>query len=305
MSAKLFSIIIPSYNYAQYLPRAINSVTNQSSDDFEIIIIDDGSSDNTREVVTKLAEQNNNIQYHHQKNKGAAAARNHGIKKSNGDYLIFLDADDQLLNSSLTILRETIQAYPDKTIIIGDHISESRTGHLRKSTPNDASISKREQLFFDFLFKKLSISAGAFTMHHSIFNKLRFPEQLRSTEDIPIYAQALALFDTLIINHPLAKIHKHDDSLRHNFSHSNAIGIKMVDILFNDQILPANFMAYKNKYFLKRCLSLSGLAYRAGSYSLSRKWFLTAVKTDKRALLKFSRLKKFIFSYFKKDTFKQ
>lgn len=283
----------------------MNSVIQQAGDDFEVIIINDGSTDDTSEVATKLAEKNSAVNYIHQNNKGLAAARNLGISKSTGTFLIFLDADDELLANALAIFREVISRCPDKQIFIGNHVSEDRTGRLRESTPNNLNISTPEQLFFGFLFKKLSISAGAYTMHRAIFNKLRFPENLKSTEDIPIYAQALALFDTVVISQSLVKIHKHDDSLRHNFNHAQAIGTNMVDVLFDAKILPANFMTYKNKYFVKRCLSLSGLAYRTGAYSLSRKWFLTAFNADKRTVLKLSRLKKFIFSCFKKDSFEQ
>ena len=305
MSAKLFSIIIPSYNYAQYLPRAVNSVTGQSGDDFEVIIIDDGSTDNTKKVADELLISCNKINYFYQENKGLAASRNAGVKESNGDYFIFLDADDELLPDALKYYREAVLAQPDKQFFIGGHQSVDSSNKVRENMPNTLSGTTRESLFSAYLFKKLSISAGAYTMHRSIFDRLQFPENLRSTEDIPMYGQTLALFDLAFIQQALVKIHKHDDSLRHNFNYAQAIGTNMVDVLFNDQVLPANFIAYKNKYFLKRCLSLSGLAYRAGAYSLSRKWFLTAVKTDKRALLKLSRLKKFIFSYFKKDSFEQ
>ena len=303
MSDKLFSIIIPCYNYAQYIPRAINSIVKQPGDDFEIIIINDGSTDNTEQVIRSILTTSDNISYFYQSNKGSAAARNSGVQKSNAKYLIFLDADDELLPDALTNFRSSILAHHDKQIFIGGHKSIDTAGKEREDIPSTPTISTREQFFSAYLFKRLSISTGAYTVHHTIFDKLNFPEQLRSTEDIPFIAHALALFDSTFIQFPLVKIHKHDDSLRHNFHYAKEIGTEMVDTLFNEATLPANLMKYRHQYYLKRCLSLSGLAYRAGAYSQARKWYLTAICFDKQTLLKMSPLKKFLFSFLKKETF--
>ncbi len=90
-SNPLVSVIIPVYNSEQYLEDSIKSVLAQSYQPLEIIIVNDGSSDNSERVARKFAQQ---TAYFFQSNLGAAAARNHGIKKSNGDFLSFLDADD-------------------------------------------------------------------------------------------------------------------------------------------------------------------------------------------------------------------
>lgn len=87
------SVIIPTYNCAQYLPITIKSVIEQTYQDWEIIIIDDGSTDNTVEVVKPYLFYNN-IHFIRQHNQGPAAARNLGIAKATGKYVAFLDADD-------------------------------------------------------------------------------------------------------------------------------------------------------------------------------------------------------------------
>lgn len=301
MSEITFSIIIPSYNYAHYLSRAISSIHQQADSDYEILVVDDGSADNTRHIAQQLASQHPNIRYYYQNNQGPAAARNLGITKSAGQYIIFLDADDELLPGALREYKKMITAQPSKQVFIGEHITQTTNGKLKKSTPQDLKIKGKEQLFVAYLFGKVSISAGAIAIHHSVFNKVRFPEQLRSTEDIPFYAQILALFDTVFIAKPLVKIHKHSDSLRHSFHLAENVGMTLVHSIFDPLVLPPKFQKFKQRYYLKRCLSLSGLAFRAGAYSHSRKWYLTAVITDKRTLFKLSRLKKFIVSLFKKD----
>jgi len=92
INSPLVSIIIPCYNQAHYLAESIESALNQDYPNIEVIVVDDGSTDNTREVAGQY-----NITYIHQENQGRSVARNHGISKSTGEFLIFLDSDDRLL----------------------------------------------------------------------------------------------------------------------------------------------------------------------------------------------------------------
>ena len=104
------SIIIPTYNQSQYLEEAIESALNQTYKNIEIIIVDDGSTDNTPEVIKSF---DNKIIYIQQKNKGASSARNTGIKKANGEYIAFLDADDMWLKNKLENQIKFIQNNPE------------------------------------------------------------------------------------------------------------------------------------------------------------------------------------------------
>ena len=88
----LFSIILPTFNRSYLIQKAIKSVLCQSYPVFELIIVDDGSKDNTGEVVKSFKDQR--IKYYYLENQGRSFARKQGIKKSQGDYISFLDSDD-------------------------------------------------------------------------------------------------------------------------------------------------------------------------------------------------------------------
>ena len=92
----LVSVIIPCFNCARYIPRAINSVLSQTFCDFECIVVDDGSTDNTRQITEGLMNIDSRVKYLFKKHGGVSAARNSGIKHAKGKWIQQLDADDFL-----------------------------------------------------------------------------------------------------------------------------------------------------------------------------------------------------------------
>ena len=101
-----FTIIIPTYNRAAFLPKAIESVLAQTYTDWELILVDDGSIDNTHEVILQYNDER--ITYIYQENAERSAARNNGINHAKGDYVCFLDSDNVMLPNRLQLLSETI-----------------------------------------------------------------------------------------------------------------------------------------------------------------------------------------------------
>lgn len=107
------SVIIPTYNRSHVLGRAVRSVLNQTYQDFELIVVDDGSSDATVEVVSGFADPR--IRYlRHEENRGAAAARNSGIKAARGEYIAFLDSDDEWFPEKLQKQVEAFAKLPPR-----------------------------------------------------------------------------------------------------------------------------------------------------------------------------------------------
>jgi len=107
-SNPLVSVVIASYNRASLIARAIASVLNQKYRNLEIVIVDDGSTDNTSQVALSFNDERIKI-FSHEKNKGLAASRNTGIKNSNGEFVTFLDDDDEWLPEKIQRQLEVFQ----------------------------------------------------------------------------------------------------------------------------------------------------------------------------------------------------
>ena len=136
----LVSIIIPTHNRADLLPRAIKSVLSQSYTNYEIIVVDDGSSDNTAEIVQKCAP---GTRYIYQENAGASTARNKGIELAKGEWIAFLDSDDEWLPDKLKLQTDLLQRNPGLVWSYTNYIIRfDDTGEQQKAHPYPALQEK-------------------------------------------------------------------------------------------------------------------------------------------------------------------
>ena len=124
----MISFIIPTYNSANTIKRAIESILNQNANiRYEIIVVDDGSSDNTEEVL-KVYENNQKIKFYKKANSGVADTRNYGVSKATGDYIIFVDSDDyiseNLLNDIEPYLLQNIELIKWNPIFVDENKNE-------------------------------------------------------------------------------------------------------------------------------------------------------------------------------------
>ena len=139
------SIIVPAYNCEGTIEKCILSVINQSFLDWELILIDDGSIDNTREICRRYADSIKIFLYS-QQNSGVSSARNFGIKKATGEYLLFVDSDDFLLEDALSIIHDSMKGkdicfYNYQIIKLNKKITEVRNTltskvNLQNELPN-------------------------------------------------------------------------------------------------------------------------------------------------------------------------
>ena len=114
------SVIIPTYNSAEYITEAIESVLRQKHKDIEIIVVDDGSIDNTKEILKPYIESKS-IKYIFQANKGPGAARNTGIRVAEGEFIAFLDSDDLYLDNALSKKVDLLMRYPKISLVFSDY----------------------------------------------------------------------------------------------------------------------------------------------------------------------------------------
>lgn len=139
------SVIIPTYNRAHLVGRAIRSVLNQTYQDFEIIVVDDGSTDNTEEVVKSFNDPR--IRYiRHEKNRGGSAARNTGIRATYGEFIAFLDSDDEWLPEKL---EKQVLICSDEQIGLvytGRKVIDSQSGQVLSKIVPDKEGNVYEQL---------------------------------------------------------------------------------------------------------------------------------------------------------------
>lgn len=103
-----YSIVIPVYNAQDYIERAIKSIQQQSFQDYEVICIDDGSKDNSSIILDRLCENDERIRVFHCENGGVSKARNTGIDLARGEYILFMDSDDEYVPEALAILYEEL-----------------------------------------------------------------------------------------------------------------------------------------------------------------------------------------------------
>ena len=128
------SVIIPTYNAERFVKEAINSVLNQTYQNFEIIVIDDSSTDNTKNILEELHKKENRILYYSIPHSGRPSIpRNYGIKKSTGDLIAFLDADDFWTKQKLQIQVDVFEDHPDLIFIYSMSITY---GQVNLFSPN-------------------------------------------------------------------------------------------------------------------------------------------------------------------------
>ena len=110
MASPKFTVIIPAYNAGKYLDECLESLVSQSFKDFEVIVVDDGSTDRTAVLGRKYTELDNRFRLVEKDNGGVSSARNSGIDNAKGEWVLFVDADDVLVNTALEVLNSSINS---------------------------------------------------------------------------------------------------------------------------------------------------------------------------------------------------
>jgi len=134
------SVVMPTHNYGQYISRAIDSVLSQQGVNVELIVVDDGSTDDTTEVLASYGER---LRPFRQKNQGAPTARNLGLQKATGEFVVFLDSDDWLLEDALRSRLEFLRENGECAWVYGPCIYHDEQGNDVTGQFQDSSFAYR------------------------------------------------------------------------------------------------------------------------------------------------------------------
>lgn len=206
-----FSVVIPTFNRAHTLARAIDSVISQTHQAIEIIVVDDGSTDNTIDLLRQWPE----IKVIKQSNQGVSAARNTGIESAQGEWVAFLDSDDEWLPEKLKLQRTLIQQNSTFNICHGNELWV-RDGQPLKQLKKH---HKQGGHIFEQCLPLCVISPSAVAIKKSLFDEIGlFDTSLPACEDYDMWLRICAVYPVLYVELPiLRKYGGHDDQLSHKY----------------------------------------------------------------------------------------
>lgn len=286
----LISVVVPAYNYAHYLPRALDSVVPQLQDDTEIVVVDDGSTDGTAELLERYTVKLPSLRVLRQANAGAGAARNAGIRAARGRYILPLDADDELVPAALETLKRLIAADPAVDIVLGAYLSVDGSGRakLRMATPvGERSELRRAQQYL--LEKRIGISHSCTLFNRQLLLARPYLESVKAGEDIPVFAYLLVTGTVTTTEQPIARIHKHSDSLR-NRRDEESVAMTIVEEVF--ATLPQSCQPLRGRYTAQRYLSLFRNSLQAQDWRAAWRFYWRAVRFSPGQALRWTYVKK-------------
>lgn len=206
------SVIIPAFNRARVLPRALDSVLAQTLSPAQILVVDDGSDDGTPDLMLSDYPC---IDYLQQENKGVSAARNLGIQNAKGEWIAFLDSDDQWLPRKLERQWALLEQNPEMKVC---HTDEIWIRNGRRVNPK-RKHAKRGGWIFRHCLPLCAMSPSSIVIHRSIFDEVGlFDETLPACEDYDLWLRITARYPVLLIDEPLlVKYGGHPDQLSRRY----------------------------------------------------------------------------------------
>ena len=170
-----FSIIVPVYNVEDYIEKCLDSICNQTFEDFEVIVVNDGTKDNSGYFIDEFAKKDKRIRSFKKRNGGLSSARNFGVKKARGAYILFVDSDDYIEKDLLKKLNTVIEKNKDLELI-RFQINEVNeyTGITKKLDSTVFDICSGEEGFVKLTTNSLLEPAWAYAYKSDFFKKYNF-----------------------------------------------------------------------------------------------------------------------------------
>ena len=166
------SIIIPCFNVENYIEKTLKSIMNQTFDNYEVIVVNDGSTDHTEQIIQSVISNNKKFRYFFKNNGGLSDARNYGIDKALGEFLLFLDGDDQLADKTIELL--TLEQTNFNADVVGCNFGYDLETFSYKN--NQGRIIGKESLIDIYLQNKKECEESVCNklFRKSLFDDLRF-----------------------------------------------------------------------------------------------------------------------------------
>lgn len=205
------SIVIPCFNHAHYLHRALQSIYKQSYRNFEIIVVDDGSIDETPEICAQYKE----VKYLRVERVGLSAARNIGAQYSTGSFVVFLDADDILYPNALELNLYYFKLYPWAAFISGGHDRIDDNGDIIESQEK-VPLQKIGDNYPDLLQGNYIGMEATVMYRRDLFPAFHFDTRLRACEDYDLNLRISRHFQTVSHTTKIAGYRMHQSNMSHN-----------------------------------------------------------------------------------------
>ena len=204
----LITVVITCFNHGKFLSKAIESVLNQTHRSFEILVVDDGSTDNTKEVVAKYPS----VTYLFQLNQGVAVARNTGIERSSGHFILFLDADDWLLPGGLFANYQLLVNNPNAAFVSGCFkIVKAATNKII-----DVQAEANENHFNRLLEYNYISMIATVLFRRTVLDEFRFDTSLKACEDYDLYLRIARKYPVLHHTEFVAAYYFHEHNTSYN-----------------------------------------------------------------------------------------
>lgn len=260
------SVIIPTYNRAHLICRAIQSVLDQTYQEFEVVVVDDGSTDNTEVVVLSFGSEK--IRYiRHGTNRGVAAARNTGIRNARGEYIAFQDSDDEWYSNRLENISGIMEDRKDidfifsygKIIKNGEIIGEVGKAPWSNDLPKDELVIRLFSCNFIALQtvvvkKEKVLAVGG------------FDESFPSAEDYELWLRLIPICSVLYVDKPTYNLYYSQDGLTTDIKK----GLKyQIRAFYKNQSTLKCYTKSRSNYFIIRQRYLSGVFYNMADYVYS------------------------------------
>ncbi len=212
-----FSVIIPLYNKAPYVAKAIASVLSQTFTDYELVIMDDGSRDDSFAIAQKAIEEHEHCFLYRQENAGVSMARNNAVALSYGDYLCFLDADDWWEPTFLEEMSKLVEEFPDAGIYGTNYTIVNETKHKTRIAPIgvDAGFEKGYINYCQVYAKTLAmpLTSISIAIPRPVFDEMNgFPRGIKLGEDFLLWIRIALKYKVAFLNKPLAYYNQDVDS---------------------------------------------------------------------------------------------